>query len=188
MGGVGPRARHDLGPASSGECRPAMPQQALEIRPARPGEAPGLTRLCLSAKAHWGYDPAFMTAAAQMIRIREAEIRAGRVLVATDDGATLLGVAAIARMPEPGCFDLSHLFVRPDCFGRGIGRALLRAAADLARIKGATRLMILADPNAAGFYARLGARPCGQAPSDAIPGRMLPLYEFTIGQPVAAPD
>ena len=188
MGGVGPRARHDLGHASSGISRPAMPQQAVEIRPARPGEAAGLTRLCLAAKAHWGYDSAFMTAAAQMIRIREAEIRAGRVLVATGDGATLLGVAAIARMPEPGCFDLSHLFVRPDCFGRGIGRALLRAAADLARIKGATRLMILADPNAPGFYARLGARPCGQAPSDAIPGRMLPLYEFTIGQPVAAPD
>lgn len=38
-------------------------------------------------------------------------------------------------------------------------------------------LRFLADPNAAAFYERHGARRIGEAPSDAgIPGRMLPVY------------
>ena len=47
-----------------------------------------------------------------------------------------------------------------------------------ARRRGATRLTILADPNAAAFYERNGARKIGMAPSDAIPGRFVPLYEI----------
>ena len=39
---------------------------------------------------------------------------------------------------------------------------------------------ILADPNAAPFYERMGARFVSQAPSDAIPGRTLPLYEYDL--------
>ena len=41
----------------------------------------------------------------------------------------------------------------------------------------AERLTILADPNAAGFYERNDAVRIGEAPSDAVPGRLLPLYE-----------
>ena len=49
-----------------------------------------------------------------------------------------------------------------------------------ARRRGAGRLTILADPYAAGFYERNGARLIGQAPSDAIPGRSVPLYEVKL--------
>ena len=45
---------------------------------------------------------------------------------------------------------------------------------------GAERLAILADPNAAGFYERNGAVRIGEAPSDAVPGRLLPLYEVRL--------
>jgi hypothetical protein len=49
------------------------------------------------------------------------------------------------------------------------------------------RLSVLADPNAAGFYRRIGARDIGEAPSDAIAGRMLPLLEFVISDAPSAP-
>ena len=38
----------------------------------------------------------------------------------------------------------------------------------------------LADVNAAPFYERMGARFLRNAPSDAIPGRSLPLYEYDL--------
>ena len=41
-------------------------------------------------------------------------------------------------------------------------------------------MAILADPNAAPFYERMGARFVSHAPSDAIPGRTLPLYEYDL--------
>ena len=46
--------------------------------------------------------------------------------------------------------------------------------------RGAGRLTILADPNAAAFYERAGAVRIGEAPSDAAPGRLLPLYEVRL--------
>jgi GNAT superfamily N-acetyltransferase len=72
------------------------------------------------------------------------------------------------------------MFVDPRTINRGVGRALFEAAVVLARRLGAKRMAILADPNAAPFYERMGARFVSQAPSDAIPGRTLPLYEYDL--------
>ena len=44
--------------------------------------------------------------------------------------------------------------------------------------RGATAMRIEADPGAEAFYLRMGARRIGVAPSEAIPGRMLPLLEI----------
>jgi hypothetical protein len=41
-------------------------------------------------------------------------------------------------------------------------------------------MTILADVNAAPFYERLGARFLRNEPSDAIPGRVLPFYEYDL--------
>jgi GNAT superfamily N-acetyltransferase len=155
----------------------------ITIRPARAGEAPILTELCIRAKAHWGYDPGFMAAAARLLRIREAEIGAGHVLAALrsgDPAAPPCGVAAIVPLRRPHWCELSHLFVVPENLRLGIGRILFHSAVSLARDKGATHLSILSDPNAAAFYEKLGARRCGEAPSGVEPTRRLPLFEFAI--------
>ena len=164
-----------------------MSPTELVIRPARAGEAPILTELCVRAKAHWGYDPAFMAAAAGLLRIREGAIGAGGVLTALPQSeAPPCGVAAIVPLRRPGWFELSHLFVAPESFGLGVGRALFQAAVALAADKGATHVSILSDPNAAAFYQKLGARRCGEAPSGVERNRMLPLFEFAIA-PTARP-
>ena len=72
------------------------------------------------------------------------------------------------------------MFIDPSAMGGGIGRALFEAAVRLARSLGYPRMTILADPNAAPFYERMGARFVRNAPSDAIPGRTLPLYEYDL--------
>jgi GNAT superfamily N-acetyltransferase len=159
-------------------CQQAMSSTGLVIRPARTGEAAILTDLCMRSKAHWGYDPAFMDAARAALRIAEAEIGAGNVLVA--QGGTLCGVASIVPLLQRGRFEIGHLFVAPECLRGGVGRALFKAAIALAARRGALHVSILSDPHAADFYEKLGARRCGEAPSDVIAGRMLPLFEFVI--------
>jgi GNAT superfamily N-acetyltransferase len=153
----------------------------FRIRAARPDEAATLSALCRRSKAHWGYDAAFMAASARALTIDEAMIAAGRVLVAEDKHSTILGVASVARLDAAGTYDLAHLFVEPRAIGRKVGKALFGAAAELVRRERCVRLMILADPHAAAFYKRMGARTVGDAPSDAIPGRLLPLLEYRIG-------
>jgi GNAT superfamily N-acetyltransferase len=161
-----------------------MTASEIVIRPARPGEAAALTRICIRAKAHWGYDATFMAAAARLLEIHESEIRAGGVLAALRNAAsaTASGVAVVVPRRRPGWCELSHLFVEPESFGLGIGRALFSAAAALAKDRGATHLSILSDPNAAAFYSKLGARLCGEAPSGVERNRMLPLFEFAISR------
>lgn len=144
------------------------------IRPARESETELLTALCVRSKAHWGYDDAFMRSSRASLAVSDADIVSGRVLVATDGDC----VVGVARVEPDG--ELGMMFVDPPAMGRGAGRALFDAAAALARRLGARSMAILADPNAAPFYERMGARFVSQAPSDAIPGRTLPLYEYDL--------
>jgi GNAT superfamily N-acetyltransferase len=150
----------------------------MQVRPAQAGEGASLCALCVRSKAHWGYDAAFMKMSAASLAVSEDDIAAGRVLVAVDDEGSVLGMACV--LPDGDTADLDALFVDPPAFGHGAGRALFDAAAALARRFGARRLTILADPHAASFYERRGARYLRNAPSDAIPGRTLPFYEVDL--------
>ena len=148
----------------------------VTVRSARPGEAAALTALAVRSKAHWGYDDAFMQMSQASLTVSDADIALGRVLVAERQGL-LFGMAKV----EPDG-ELGMMFVDPSALSRGVGRALFEAAVALARRQGARRMAILADPNAARFYERMGARLVAEAPSDAIPGRTLPLYEYDLTQ------
>jgi hypothetical protein len=45
------------------------------------------------------------------------------------------------------------------------------------------RLLIQSDPFAEGFYLRLGADRIGEVPSQALPGRVLPLLVYPLREP-----
>jgi len=149
----------------------------FQIRPARPDESPALSALCQRSKAHWGYDAEFMRLSEASLTISPALIETGRVIVA-EDGA-LLGMASLAPLGD-GVYDLLHMFVDPNAIGRGVGRALFAAICTRARDEGAATLSIMADPHAEAFYLRMGARRIGEAPSESVPGRMLPMLEFDL--------
>lgn len=150
----------------------------VQVRSAKPGESQNLTSLCVRSKAHWGYDAAFMKLSTAALMVNEDDIAAGRVLVAADDADRVIGMACV--LSDRDTADLDALFIDPPAIGGGAGRALFEAAVILARRQGAQRMTILADPNAAAFYERMGARYLRHAPSDAIPGRTLPFYEYDL--------
>jgi GNAT superfamily N-acetyltransferase len=156
----------------------------VAIRPARAGEAQSLTALCLRSKAHWGYDAEFMRRCVPSLTVREQSIAEGRVLVATDAADGAIGTVTVMPDGESGGRDaeLGLMFVDPPAIGGGIGRELFGEAIKLARRLGYRRMTILADVNAARFYERMGARFLRQVPSDAIAGRTLPFYEFTLAE------
>jgi GNAT superfamily N-acetyltransferase len=148
------------------------------IRPARHGEADALSALCKRSKAHWGYDAEFMRLSDASLTIAPDLIEEGRVLVALD-GGRLAGMASLAPLANRS-WDLLHMFVEPEAIGTGAGRVLFVAIARMAKGLGGTLLSIQADPNAEAFYLRMGARRAGEAPSESIPGRMLPMLEFDL--------
>src|SRR5260370_2396259 len=150
----------------------------ISIRNAKTGEAALLTALCIRSKAYWGYEDTVMKRSAAELAISEPDIVDGGVLVAFDAAGRTIGVAGV--VPEGETADLDVMFVDPPAIGSGAGRVLFEAAVGLARQFGARRMTILADPNAASFYERMCARLVRNAPSNAIPARLLPLYEYDL--------
>lgn len=72
--------------------------------------------------------------------------------------------------------------------GQGVGRALMTAAIEVARTLPAERLRIISDPNAEPFYERFGAQRMGEADSEVVAGRRLPILELALGPARIAPD
>lgn len=143
----------------------------LHLRPARQDELDTLSALCLRAKAHWGYDDAFMAACVQELTLTPLDLEADEVIV-LEDADAIAGIAQIG-LEQAGCV-LDKLFVEPSRMGLGYGKHLYLWALDAARKLGARELIIDADPEAAPFYEKLGARRAGEIPSGSIAGRVLP--------------
>ena len=151
-----------------------------ELRLARAGEAESLSSLCMRSKAHWGYDAEFMRLCVPSLTVSEQSIAEGRVLVATDGAGRTIGTVSVGQDGDDA--ELGLMFVDPPAIGDGVGRLLFEAAARLARKLGYRRMTILADVNAAPFYECMGARFVSHQPSDAIPGRTLPFYEYDLAE------
>lgn len=149
----------------------------LILRSARTGELDALTDLCLRSKAVWGYDRAFMDACRDELTLTQEDLRETKLQVAERDGA-VVGVAQVSA--EGATAHLEKLFVEPGQLRGGAGRTLFAWAKTTARECGATHLVIEADPGAAPFYRRMGARDDGTAPSGSIPGRVLPRLVLTL--------
>ena len=156
-----------------------MVTDRIDIRRADVAEAQALHELSIRSKAHWGYGADFMRRAAPKLALPSHWFTAGRVFVAEVDGQRV-GVAAVTQPDDQGVAELEHLFVDPAHMGRGVGTALLAEAVALAKSEGAGSLRLLSDPQARPFYELRGFRWVSDAPSDAIPGRQLPMLLLRI--------
>jgi GNAT superfamily N-acetyltransferase len=141
------------------------------LRTPRHDEAAILTELCLRSKAVWGYDEDFMQACRVELTLTPAIMRSSYIKVAEINGH-LVGVAQVTINGQLA--ELDKLFVEPTHLRSGAGKALFGWATSIARDGGAVTMVIDADPDAVGFYRRMGAVDDGVAPSGSIPGRLLP--------------
>jgi GNAT superfamily N-acetyltransferase len=149
------------------------------LRDARQDELPSLGGLCLRSKAVWGYDDVFMTACRAELTLRPDELRSTHLQLAERE-SIVVGLAQIKVTDTDA--DLFKLFVEPALIRSGAGRLLFEWATAKARVLGAVRMTIEADPGAAPFYERMGARHAGFALSRSIPGRTLPLMRIELKQ------
>jgi GNAT superfamily N-acetyltransferase len=146
------------------------------FRRASPDEADGLTALTFASKAHWGYDQDFMEAARPGLKITREYLETNECWVAEVDGAV---AGWFSLVPIPDGLLLDNFFLLPEHIGSGWGRLMWDEALRRAEAAGARRITLEADPNAAGFYERMGARRTGSATAPDT-GRELPVYEIQL--------
>lgn len=130
------------------------------FRSAVPGDAPRLTEIAFAAKRYWGYPEHWIAVWRQQLIITEDYLRSHRVALA-EIGSQTAGFYALDGSGDK--VELDYLWVDPPHIRQGIGRALLEHACQAAASSGAERLEIIADPNAEGFYLRMGAEKSGES-------------------------
>lgn len=143
------------------------------IRRAVSGDAAGLTAVAHAAKRHWGYPESWIALWERELTV-SAELIERYPVHAAVERNVVVGFYALT-FAGADC-ELEHFWVAPARMGAGVGRALFEHAVERCRAIGARRLWISADPNAEGFYRRLGARRVGEVPSTPA-GRTLPRLE-----------
>jgi len=147
------------------------------IRSASPEDAQTLTTIALDAKRHWGYPENWIKHWESDLMISSDFIRDNHVYVAEDNGE-IRGFYALCVAGDKA--ELEHMWVTPAVIGTGIGKELFLDAMERAAALDVRDVELSADPNAAGFYTRMGATQIGEVDSP-IDGteRKLPRLKIT---------
>jgi GNAT superfamily N-acetyltransferase len=127
----------------------------VHIRQARPDEGELLREIAIASKGFWGYDPEVVRHWAAGGDFTAEGLARKAVHVAEVNGR-VVGWAGL--IPRGDLCWLDDLWIEPSSIGTGIGSRLFRHAAHVAEELGASRMEWEAEPNALGFYERMGGR------------------------------
>lgn len=146
------------------------------IRPAVEEEAARLSEIALEAKRYWGYPEHWIQHWQDDLTLSPEYLATNPVFLAEKDTQILGFYALIIRQNKA---ELDHLWVAPQHIGSGVGKALFLHAMQSAARRNVSDIEILADPNAEGFYRKMGAHRIGEEVSE-IDGRARSLPRLTI--------
>jgi len=149
----------------------------VHIRRATPDEAATLTAIAHAAKRYWGYPEEWIEHWKVDLTITPDFIADNEVFVAIM-GDGIAGCCALVVYDSLA--EIEHMWIKPEHIGAGVGRALFDQVRDRANELHLPALELSADPNAEGFYERMGAARVGEVRADMNgQTRLLPRMRIT---------
>ena len=148
----------------------------MRIREALKDEAAVLSRIALEAKRHWGYPEDWIQYWSDDLTISPEFITQNQVFVAESENE-IIGFYAL--VPSGRNAELEHMWVAPKHIGTGVGKELFIHAMQTAAGDNISEVELSADPNAEGFYQKMGARRIGEVTSEVL-GETRQLPRLTI--------
>lgn len=151
----------------------------VAIRRADSSEAEQLTDIAHAAKRHWGYSENWIEKWSADLTITPDFIANNEVFVAMVNNE-IAGCCAL--VVTGNLAEIEHMWIRPEHMGSGVGRALFEHTRDRARELQLPVLELSADPNAEGFYERMGAKRIGDVPAgmNGAAARVLPRMRINL--------
>jgi len=150
----------------------------ISIRRALPEEADVLTEIALAAKAHWGYPQRWMEIWTPQLTFDPEYFEENESWVAVVENEPIAFYTLQERDEKAWIEDL---WVLPKYIGQGIGKKLFLHALTRTREMGHQTLQLEADPNAVGFYEKMGMHKIGERIGE-VDGqkRILPVMEMEL--------
>ncbi|PGB01576.1 GNAT family N-acetyltransferase [Bacillus toyonensis] len=147
----------------------------MQIREAALAEANELSELALHSKATWNYSEEFILACKEDLTITEEYIKDNFVYVLENDD-TKIGFFSFLCNENA----LDFLYIHPRYKGKGYGKILWKFVIEKANELGIKSFTIDSDPNAKGYYLKMGAKLIGETPSTVFKNRLLPLLQYDV--------
>lgn len=159
------------------------------IRKAETTDAKVLTEISFSAKRYWNYPEDFYEKWKDELTITENYIKYNIVFTAHVNN-DIVGFYSIVKNPQDQSFGkvfmkagywMDHIFIRPEYIKQGIGSKLIDHLKRFCKDNEIYNLTIFVDPNAKGFYEKIGATFKYMSESN-IENRQIPVFEFEFSE------
>ena len=150
----------------------------ISIRRVKPEEAAILSQIAIAAKRHWNYPEHWMQLWIPQLTFGPAYFKEHESWAAELNGVVIAFYTIQERESHAW---LENIWVLPKYIGQGVGKDLFLHVLARSRELGYTTLKLEAEPNAVGFYEKMGMRKVSeyQYELDGQP-RILPLMEMTV--------
>jgi GNAT superfamily N-acetyltransferase len=124
-----------------------------------------------------------MQVAQQIMRLTPMSVLVQPIFVAECDGQIAGFYALRSWQDEPAverAIELDLFFVDVPFIGTGVGRVLFDHAVQVSTAMGYHTMVIISDPNAEGFYAKMGASTFARHQSEIVENRFLPVMQLAL--------
>ncbi|MDC2866886.1 MULTISPECIES: GNAT family N-acetyltransferase [unclassified Bacillus (in: firmicutes)] len=146
------------------------------VREAFLKEANKLSNVALSSKATWDYSEEFILACKEDLTITEQYMKNNYVYI-LEENQEIIGFFSFLRKEVDS---LDFLYLHPTYKGKGYGRILWESVVQKAVELNIKSFTIDSDPNAKGYYVKMGAKLIGETPSTVFKNRVLPLLRYDV--------
>lgn len=148
-----------------------------KITKSNPSDAPVLTAIAKSAKKYWGYSRKQIKKWEEELTIIPQDIIADLVFQIVVDN-NIVGWYSLTQNNQ-AAWEIDNFWILPKYIGQGLGRKLFNHLMQTAKKRRIKNVKVISDPNAEGFYLKMGGKRISEKES-SIKGRMLPILKFEI--------
>lgn len=142
---------------------------------ALPGDDDLLTQTAMSSKSIWGYSDQLMAIWRPDLTLSREYILANEVVKVYDDDV-FVGFFSLVKTGDKS-LEIDHLWLVPGRTKQGYGQRIFERIRAFARKNGYTTATLIADPNAIGFYKKMGGRVIGKH-QGKVKDRVLDIIAF----------
>lgn len=134
-----------------------------------------LSHLAYKSKGYWGYTEDFLQQCKEDLTVTKEYIEENPVFVMESDNTIIAFYSFTINDMK-----LDALFIDPDYIGKGLGKIIWDHLLNKAKELGISEFTLDSEPNAEGFYLKMGAKNVGSTPSTVFPDRHLPLMKVKV--------
>lgn len=146
----------------------------MQTRPADPSELEQINAFIRKSKSYWGYTEAFLDAFMEKWRVKLKGAFLENELIFLEQDKQPVGLFAF-KINEQDLPELDLFFIDFNRIGQGIGKAMWQQVLNFAKKRGWEKFLLISDPNAEGFYIKMGAKTISRF--ESFPGRFVPVMQ-----------